>query len=215
MRTTMKLLFASMLILAAIGLSTTAQAAEPKSRYMLASAPDSSARSTSELDSGQKVQWRRWEGSTIGWQILAGVAGGTVGLFAGGFVGAAIDNAVGGCDPEWGCLSGGIYGAFLGPILGSWLGVELAGDLSGGDGHFAGSLVGTILGGAAGATAGMLILGVEESDTDLAFLAIPAAAALTVGGGIVGYHLTASTEITGVGVAPTDGGATLGITGRF
>jgi len=211
MNITMKLLFASVLILAAIGLSKSAEAAEPANRFVLASVEEPEA---SQFTQNLHVdeEWQRWDGATIGWQILGGVAGGTAGFFVGIPLGVAVANGTTNCaSREWGCFNGAIIGALTGTVVGSWLGVHSAGHLSGGDGNIGGSLLGTVLGGAAG----VLIIGLTASSDFGISVGLPTAAALTVGGGIAGYHLTASATVTGVGIAPTEGGATFGLTGHF
>lgn len=212
MQVTMKLLFASLFFLAAVGMTCAAEAAEPDARYLLASPEEATASDEFVEDLEVDAEWRRWDSSTVAWQTLAGLVGGTGGFFLGIPIGAAIGGATTDCeDGEWGCLGPAVLGALVGAGLGSAAGVELAGDLSGGDGHFAGTLLGTVV----GAGTGLLLIGIGGGSDVGAAIVVPAAVLTTVGGGIIGYHLTSSVEISGVSVTPTERGASVGLVGRF
>lgn len=203
-----KLLVVSLLVLAAIGLTTEAEASELHESNQPTSTDVPSGEIEWVNDLEIEAEWQRWDGGTIGWQTFGGLALGAAGLFVGAPIGAAIGSATTDCrGSEWGCLGAGLLGALTGTVLGSSAGIQLAGGLNGGDGHYLGTLAGTI----GGFGIGLLFAFVP---TDSA-LVMSAAALTTVGGGILGYHLTASAEISGVSVTPTDGGASIGITGRF
>ena len=208
MNVTFKLLFASMLFLAAISLGTSAHAETGGGE----NTDSTEANVESSTQNTPYVTWTRWDGGTIAWQSLGGVLGGGGGLFIGAFISAGLacssDDAGDFCG-----LGGAIIGGTFGLGLGTSVGIQLAGSASGGDGKYLGTLAGTVAGGTVGA---IVAVSLADQDTTVASVAaFSTFTAATLGGGILGYHLTASTEVTGLSLAPTDGGATVGIAGRF
>jgi hypothetical protein len=111
-----------------------------------------------------------------GWGVLGWFAGGV----AGGFVGVAVNEAVG-SDPEWGDLAGAVFGVALGSTAGS--GVAAAIPRYGSRCDFGHRLGNALLGSLAGAAAGVALT--TTTDQEAMSVAVPlgsaAGAALAVG----------------------------------
>lgn len=141
---------------------------------------------------GRADPWQPWQGSTLAWQTVGGVGGAAVGSVAGGMVGLALVRSDGNSD-GWADLGGLLLGMVAGGALGTGAGVWLAGDLDGGNGGLGWSMLGSTVGTIAGFATGASL----SSDSGSAWMPFAGAILLGVGGGAVGYHLSATETAPG------------------
>ncbi len=152
------------------------------------------------------LEWERWDAAPIALQAALGA----VGAVGAGLLGllSAIPSDI----DEGGSTTGPLVGAAVGVTLGATLGIGVGGHVLDGDGSWLATLAGSALGAAIAFPVGYAIWDEFEGAGTTSTVA---GGVLILGGGIVGYHLTSSEFIPAISVAPTDGGAHMGMTVTF
>lgn len=143
-------------------------------------------------------------------RLLAELGGGTLGVLIGGGLGTLIvwGAAQADANPQW-MMVAWTAGAALG-AFGVTTGVVLAGEASGGRGNYGHAFIGQLIGGVAALP--LVTIGLAE---DAPALAVVAAGLLPLAGAVLGYEMSHAETGSGptIVVAPTQGGAALGVAG--
>lgn len=209
MPTRIRFLLASLLFLVSIGATAVAHAQDSEKDAEQVEQEASNNVSESPDPGVSMPEWRRWEGTSIAMQSIAGIGTGVLGAVIAGKIASDL------CDPTnphalFPCLGEVILAGSISGALSTSIGVLTVGALAGGDGAVWATVLGSALGGVVGFIPAFPLLFANE------YLAVGMFLGTATMGGVIGYHESSSRIIMPqVGVVPTDGGMALSIGFEF